>query len=405
MHWMRDWPTPGQLYIQSAQGARLRCVDGHDYSDFCLGDTGAMFGHSPAPLTQALTEQAGRGLTTMLPSSHAPEVGQLLSQIFAMPRWQMAMTASDANRFVLRWCRAVTARPAVLVFDGCYHGAVDDTLVDLVDGQTLARASVLGQVHDHAAHTRAIPFNDLGALRAALADGQVACLLAEPALTNCGLVPPDEGFWPQALALCHAAGTRVVLDETHTISHGLGGYARCHGLQADMLVVGKAIAAGLPCAVYGMSEDMASAMERCKSAAPPGHSGIGTTLSGNALSLAALRASLLHLHTPAHYRQMIAQASRLQSGLQAQIAHAKRHWCVTRLGARLELQFMAEPPRNAAEVRRADSGLAEECLQLFMLNRGVVLTPFHCMMLVSPATSDADVQHLLEVFAQWLVAT
>ncbi len=402
LHWMNDWPTPAHLHIERAQGATLVCADGHAYADFCLGDTGAMFGHSPPALAQALCDQGSQGLTTMLPGVHAPEVGRLLAATFGLPQWQVTMTASDANRFVLRWCRAVTGRPAVVVFDGCYHGAVDDTLVDLENGRTVSRASVLGQVHNHAAHTRVVPFNDLEALRGALADGQVACLLAEPALTNCGLVPPAEDFWPQAMALCRAAGTRVVLDETHTLSQGLGGYARCHGLAPDMLVIGKAVAGGLPCAVYGMSNDMARAMVASKTAAPPGHSGIGTTLSGNMLTLAALRASLTHLHTSDHYRHMLALAQELQEGLQSLVARHRQPWTVTRLGARLELQFMARTPRNADDVRRANNELAEQCLHLFMLNRGVVLTPFHCMMLVSPATTAADVQRLLDVFAQWL---
>jgi glutamate-1-semialdehyde 2,1-aminomutase len=402
LHWMRDWPSPSTLFVASAQAAQLQCADGLTYSDFCLGDTGAMFGHSPAPLSQAIAHQAAQGLTCMLPSVPAPLVGALLQERFGLPQWQLALSASDANRFVLRWCRAVTQRAQVLVFDGCYHGAVDDTLVDLHQGRTVARASVLGQIHDHARFTRVVPFNDLSALREALADGQVACLLAEPALTNCGLVLPDPDFWPQAMALCHAAGTLVVLDETHTLSTALGGFAHSRGLQPDMLVVGKAVAGGLPCAVYGMSREMAQSMTQAKALAAPGHSGIGTTLSANPLMLAALHASLLHLHTPANYDAMLSLAQSLQARLQSLIAQRQKPWTVTRLGARLELQFMAPAPRNAQDVRQADSGELEAALHLFMLNRGVLLTPFHCMMLVSPVTTEGDVQKLLDAFAQWM---
>ena len=406
LHWMRDWPTPGTLFVQSAQGCRLRCVDGHDYRDFCLGDTGAMFGHSPPALVEALARQLPLGLTSMLPAANTAAVGTLLAERFGLPYWQLALSASDANRFVLRWARAITGRDQVLVFDGCYHGAVDDTLVDLdpARGQTLRRPSVLGQVHDHHRHTRVVPFNDLAALANALADGRVAALLAEPALTNCGLVPPQAGFWPAAQALCQAHGTLLVLDETHTLSSGPGGWARQQGLQPDLLVIGKAVAGGLPCAVYGASAAVAERMVANKQAAPPGHSGIGTTLTANALTLAALEAALQQLHTPATYGPMLAAADRLEAGLNAALQAHRRPWTVTRLGARMELQFMPETPQDAQAVRaHHDEGMTA-LMHLYLLNRGIVLTPFHGMMLCSAATTDADVDRLLAVLNEWLDA-
>lgn len=406
LHWMRDWPTPGTLFVQSAQGCRLRCVDGHDYRDFCLGDTGAMFGHSPPTLVEALARQLPMGLTSMLPAANTAAVGTLLAERFGLPYWQLALSASDANRFVLRWARAITGRDQVLVFDGCYHGAVDDTLVDLdpARGQTLRRPSVLGQVHDHHRHTRVVPFNDLAALANALADGRVAALLAEPALTNCGLVPPQAGFWSAAQALCQAHGTLLVLDETHTLSSGPGGWARQQGLQPDLLVIGKAVAGGLPCAVYGASAAVAERMVASKQAAPPGHSGIGTTLTANALTLAALEAALQQLHTPASYAPMLAAADRLEAGLNAALQAHRRPWTVTRLGARMELQFMPETPQDAQAVRaHHDEGMTA-LMHLYLLNRGIVLTPFHDMMLCSAATTDADVDRLLAVLNEWLDA-
>lgn len=406
LHWMRDWPSPATLFVQQAQGVSLTCVDGLRHTDFCLGDTGAMFGHSPAPLAQAIAQQAAQGLTCMLPSANAVAVGEGLARVFGLPMWQLALTASDANRFVLRWARAITQRPQLLVFDGCYHGAVDDTLVDLdpATGRTLPRASVLGQVHNHADFTRVVRFNDLPALEAALARGDVACLLAEPALTNFGLVPPAPGFWDEARALCRRHGTLFVCDETHTISTALGGYARAHALQPDFLVVGKAVAGGLPCAVYGFTDDVAQRMARAKDAAPEGHSGIGTTLSGNALTLAALQAALTHLHTDASYTPMLALAERLEAGLRERITRAAKPWTVTRLGARMELQFMPHTPRHAQDVRDHAQAELEALTHLFMLNRGVLLTPFHSMMLVSPATSAQDVDQLLQVFDALLAA-
>lgn len=406
LHWMRDWPSPATLFVQQAQGASLTCVDGLRHTDFCLGDTGAMFGHSPAPLAQAIAQQAAQGLTCMLPAANAVAVGEGLARVFGLPMWQLALTASDANRFVLRWARAITRRPQLLVFDGCYHGAVDDTLVDLdpTTGRTLPRPSVLGQVHNHAAFTRVVPFNDLPALEAALAQGDVACLLAEPALTNFGLVPPAPGFWDAARALCRQHGALFVCDETHTISTALGGYARAHALAPDFLVVGKAVAGGLPCAVYGFTHEMAQRMASAKDAAPEGHSGIGTTLSGNALTLAALQAALTHLHTDASYTPMLALAERLETGLRERIARAAMPWTVTRLGARMELQFMPHTPRDAQDVRDHAQAELEALTHLFMLNRGVLLTPFHSMMLVSPATTAQDVAQLLQVFDALLAA-
>lgn len=406
LHWMRDWPTPATLFVREAQGVTLTCADGLSYADFCLGDTGAMFGHSPAPLAQALAEQAARGLTCMLPAEHTPDVGTLLAETFGLPMWQMALTASDANRFVLRWARAITQRPQLLVFDGCYHGAVDDTLVDRdpSSGATLRRPSVLGQVHNHHAFTRVVPFNDLAALEAALSDGQVACLLAEPALTNCGLVPPAPGFWDAAQALCRRFGTLLVMDETHTLSTARGGYAKAHGLAPDFFVAGKAVAGGLPCALYGFTAEVAERMRVAKNAAPEGHSGIGTTLAGNALTLAALHAALTHLHTEASYGHMLDLAARLEQGLSHHIATHGLPWTVTRLGARMELQFMPHTPRDAQDVVDHAQPELESFTHLFMLNRGVLLTPFHSMLLLSPSTQQNDVDRLLAAFSELCLA-
>ena len=302
LHWMQDWATPFPLQLAEAAGARLTDVDGHPYTDFCLGDTGAMFGHSPPAVSQALQAQASRGLTAMLASEDAAVVGELLAERFGLPFWQFAMTATDANRFVLRWLRAATGRQVLLVFNGCYHGTVDDVFVDLVDGRPTQRDSLLGQVQDLTQTTRVVEFNDLAALEAALAPGDVACVLAEPVMTNIGMVLPDPGFWEAAQALIRRHGSLLVLDETHTISSGPGGYARAHGLQPDALVLGKPLGGGMPCAAYGFSAELAARAQAAKQVAPPGHSGIGTTLSGNLLAMAAMRATLGTLIAPGGVR-------------------------------------------------------------------------------------------------------
>jgi glutamate-1-semialdehyde 2,1-aminomutase len=402
LHWMNDWGTPFALQVVQAAGSQLLDADGHALVDFCLGDTGAMFGHSPTPVARAVARQVAHGITAMLASADAAAVGELLSERFGLPFWQFAMTATDANRFVLRWLRAASGRHKLIVFNGCYHGTVDDVFVDLVDGIPTQRDSLLGQVHDLTAHTVVVEFNDLAALEAALAPGDVACVLAEPAMTNIGMVLPEPGYWQVAQVLIRRHGAALVLDETHTISCGPGGYARAHGLQADAIVLGKPVGGGVPCAAYGFSAEWAERAVQAKHAAPPGHSGIGTTLSGNLLAMAAMRATLSELMTESIYATMLATASALADGLREAIARRRLPWCVSQLGARTEFQFRAKPPRNGSEAGAALDAELEHLIHLALLNRGVMITPFHNMMLVCPATTLADVQKLLKAFDQVL---
>ncbi len=395
LHWMRDWGTPFALHVAQASGAQVTDVDGHTRVDFCLGDTGAMFGHSPEPVARALARQATRGFTTMLASEDAAVVGEQLAQRFGLPLWQFAMSATDANRYIVRWIRAATGRRKILVFNGCYHGTIEDVFVDLVDGQPVQRNSLLGQVHDLTQHTVVVEFNDLAALDAALAAGDVACVLAEPVMTNIGMVLPAPGFWEQAQRIIRRHGSLLVLDETHTISTGPGGYTRAHGLQPDALVLGKPVGGGVPCAVYGMSADLAARAVRAKQEAPPGHSGIGTTLTGNMLAMAAMRAALTEVMTDAAYTHMLGLAGQLAAGLRRTIAHHALPWCVTQVGARIEFQFTPTPPRNGTEADRILDGELEHIIHLGLLNRDVMITPFHNMMLISPQTQAADVEQLL----------
>ena len=402
MHWMNDWGTPTPLFVREARGAHFTCADDIDYTDFCLGDTGAMFGHSPEPVARALEEQARRGFTAMLPGVNTPDVGAALADQFGLPYWQLATTATDANRFVLRWARAVTGRTKLLVFDGCYHGTVDDTMVDVVDGKTVSRASLLGQTVDLGLHTVAVDFNDLAAVERELATGEIACLLTEPALTNCGMVPARPGFIASLRELTARYGTLLILDETHTISSGRGGWARNAGIEPDFIVFGKPIAGGLPAAAYGFSEALAKRMQDAKDAAPPGHSGIGTTLSGNMMTLAAMHATLTEVATPAAYEHMLTLAATLEQGLNTLLERHALPWCITRIGARLELQFCPSAPVNAKEARAAQHDDLEHAIHLYLLNRGVLLTPFHNMMLVCPETSQADLDTLLKVLDECL---
>lgn len=396
MHWMGDWPTPFPLFLDQAQGARLRDVDGHEYVDFCLGDTGAMFGHSPAPVAAAIAEQAQRGLTTMLPSAAVLEVGQELSRRFGLPYWQITMTATDANRAVIRWARAITQRPYILVFNGCYHGTVDDAMVRLQDGQTISRPGLLGQVYDLAQGTKVVEFNDLAALEAALKPGDVAAVLTEPVLTNCGMVLPDAGFHRALRDLTRRSGTLLIIDETHTISSGPGGYTQAFGLEPDFFTLGKPIAGGLPCAIYGCTAELAAAMPLARQHAGSGHSGMGTTLSANPLAVAAMRANLSAVMTTEAYQYMHTLAQQLAHGLREVLAAHQLPWSVTQIGARCEFQFCAQPPRTGREAEAAMQHELEQTIHLFLLNRGLLITPFHNMTLVCPATTAADVARLIE---------
>jgi glutamate-1-semialdehyde 2,1-aminomutase len=404
LHWMNDWSTPFALHVAHARGAHVTDVDGNERVDFCLGDTGAMFGHASPPVVAAVAAQMARGCTAMLPTEDAAWVGEELARRFGLPFWQCALSASDANRFLLRWVRAATGRTRLLVFNGCYHGTVDDVFVDLVGGEARIRDSLLGQVHDLARHTVVVEFNDLEALEHALSTGDVACVLAEPVMTNIGMVLPAPGYWEQAQALIRRHGSMLILDETHTLSSGVGGYARTHGLAPDALVFGKPIAGGVPCAVYGFSAELAGRAAAAKRAAPPGHSGIGTTLGANMLGMAALRATLSDVATPAAYARMIDCCTQVAQGLREAIARHGLPWSVTQVGARCEFQFGARAPRNGSEAAALADAALEHLVHLALLNRDVMITPFHNMLLASPVTTGDDVARLLAAFDQILAS-
>lgn len=410
LHWMADWNTPVPLFVERAQGAEFTCVDGHRFIDFCLGDTGAMFGHSPAPVAKVLQSQSTQGYTTMLPTADAAAAGRALSERFGLPYWQMATTATDANRFALRWARAITGRKKLLVFNGCYHGTIDDVFVDLdahdASAPATMRASLLGQVYDLTEFSDVVEFNDIQAVKAKLATNEFACVLTEPALTNCGMVLPAEGFLRELREACDATNTLLIFDETHTISAGYSGYTGiCHaqdGFLPDMIVAGKAIAGGIPCAVYGMSENVAQRARAAKEAAPAGHSGIGTTLSGNMLTMALLATNLTEVATETAFNTMIARQTQLAAGMQKIIDQHELPWNVTQLGARSEFQFCPVSPRNGSEAELAMDDALERAVHLYLLNRGIMITPFHNMTLVCPDTSEAHIEQFLGAFAACL---
>jgi glutamate-1-semialdehyde 2,1-aminomutase len=377
-------------------------IDGFEVDDFCLGDTGSMFGHSPKPVAKAIARQAGRGLTYMLPTVEALEVGALLCARFGDFRWQIATTATDANRFAIRVARAVTARPKILVFNGCYHGTVDETMVTLEAGRTVNRPGLLGQFADLSLSAVCVEFNDLAGVQAALAMGDVAAILTEPVMTNSCMVLPDAGFHAGLRDLATKAGTLLIIDETHTISTGLGGYTRVHGLQPDMFVVGKCVAGGMPTAVWGMTDAVAKRYLGVNANRASGHSGMGTTLSANPMQFACLKATLADVMTEKAYTHMEKLAKRLADGLAALIKAKAAPWHVVRVGARVELICAPGSLRNGSEAAVAHAPEVEGALHVGLLNRGCLIAPFHNMMLISPATKSRQVDRLIAAFDEVL---
>ncbi len=400
MPWMTRWPGSFPVFFDTASGARFTDVDGIEYVDLCLGDTGAMTGHALPEVADAVSRRAATGITTMLPSTDAAWVGTELARRFGLPRWQMAMSATDANRFVLRFARHLTSRPKIAVIDWCYHGTVDETLAVLDDaGNVVPRPGALGpQVHV-AETTRVVPFNDLDALEAALSHGDVACLLMEPALTNIGIVLPEEGYLQGVREITRRHGVLLVIDETHTLCAGPGGCTKAWGLEPDFVVMGKPIGGGVPVAAYGMTAEVAEMLDKPLESHEIDVAGVGGTLTGNALALAAVRATLSHALREEDFAIAIPLAKRFTEGVQEVIDAHGLPWHVNRLGCRAEYWF-CPPPRDGAAAAHAIDEELDGFMHLWALNRGILMTPFHNMALFSPHHTEADVDRHSEVFAQ-----
>jgi glutamate-1-semialdehyde 2,1-aminomutase len=391
------------LFFESAAGNRITDVDGHTYVDFCLGDTGAMTGHSPAPVLDAVRKrlQTKGGITTMLPTEDAIRVGAELRRRFGLPYWQFALTATDANRWVLRMCRMAQKRPRVLVFSECYHGTVDETIIVVGhDGRAMAKPGNVGPQVDPTQTTRVVEFNDIEALAAALRPRDVACVLMEPWMTNIGIVPPQPGFLEAVRELCDETGTLLINDETHTFSAGYGGCTRAYGLRPDVVTIGKAIAGGIPMGAYGVTEELAKRIVGDPDADLVDQGGVGGTLAGNALSSAAARATLEQVLTEEAFAHMIGLATVYTEGVQDVLDEYAVPWVIVQLGARAEYRFCAEVPGTGNQSRAAHDAEIEEYMHLYTLNRGIFITPFHNMALMCPATSRADVDRHTQVFRE-----
>lgn len=410
MTWMNMWSGGFPLYLDGAQGNRVTDVDGHTYIDFALGDTGAMAGHSPAATVAAVTRRMGElgGITTMLPTEDAQWVGAELARRFGLPLWSFTLTATDASRWAIRLARLATGRPKILVFGHCYHGSVDEAFaVPGPEGKTESRPGNVAPPVDLSLTTRAVPWNDLAALEAALAHGDVAAILTEPALTNIGIVLPEPGFMEGLRELATRYGTLLMIDETHTISAGWGGATRAWGLEPDIFVIGKSIGGGIPSGAYGITEAVAAAVTRHTDAGDADIvdvGGVGGTLAGNALSLAAMRATLGEVLTEEAFERMISLCTAYTAGVQATLDEFDVPWSISQLGARAEYRFVRPAPVNGEDSAAAADGDLDAYLHLAMCNRGILMTPFHNMALMGPDTSRADVDRHTEVFREVVAA-
>ncbi len=403
MTWMNKKAGGFPIYFDRAVGNRVWDIDGNEYIDFALGDTGAMAGHSAPAVVEAINKRVAKdgGLTTMLPTEDAELVAANLSARFGMAKWSFSLTATDANRWAIRLVRAMTGKSKILVNAYCYHGSVDESLIVVgPDGEGMSRPGNVGSPVDVTETSRVAEFNDLVGLERQLKNGDVAAVLMEPAMTNIGIVLPEPGYLAGVRELTRKYDALLIIDETHTFSADWGGMTRRDNLEPDVFVIGKAIAGGIPIGAYALSEDFAARVLARTDLDLVDMGGVGGTLAGNPLSMAAARATLEQVLTPENFEAMIDLATEFTEGVQALFDKYDLSWSINQLGARAEYRFAKPYPKTGTDAFHSADGELEDFLHLYLANRGVLLTPFHNMALMCPTTTKADVDRHNEVFEE-----
>ncbi|MFT4230452.1 MAG: transaminase [Microbacterium sp.] len=405
MHWFSQWPLPHPIYVDHAIGNRLTDVDGIEYLDFCLGDSAALFGHGLTEVAERVSERLRRGAQTMLPTEEAGEVATELARRFGLPQWQFTLSATDANRAAIRVARAIAGRSRVLVFDGKYHGSIDELHLVLDEhGDARELPGVHGLGVDFERTTAIVPFNDLEALRAELERGDIAAVITEPALSNGALMLPDPGFHDELRRLTRLHGALLILDETQTIVAGIGGFTRQWGLEPDILTLGKSFGGGVPVGLWGMTDEVARGLDDYlrSGGSHANHAGFGGTLAGNALGVAAVSAVLQTASTEDAYARSVARAEQIEAGLNDIIERSGAPWSVSRAGLRVWVVFSERAPRAVAEYRTTVDPVVSDYLHLSLAEQGVLLGPFTNGILVAPQTDEEDVARLLTAYGDAL---
>jgi glutamate-1-semialdehyde 2,1-aminomutase len=403
MTWMNKKAGGFPVYFDRAVGNRIWDIDGNEYIDFALGDTGAMAGHSNPVVVEAIEKRVKHlgGLTTMLPTEDAEWVAANLSERFGMAKWSFSLTATDANRWAIRLVRAITGKPKILFNAYCYHGSVDEALIVVgPDGDGMSRPGNVGSPVDVTETSRVAEFNDLEGLERQLKHGDVAAVLIEPAMTNIGIVLPEPGYLAGVRELTRKYDALLIIDETHTFSAGYGGMTKRDNLEPDVFVIGKAIAGGIPTGTYGLSADFAAKVLARTDLDLVDMGGVGGTLAGNPLSVAAMRATLEHVLTEEAFEKMIDLATYFTKGVNELFDRYGLPWAINQLGARAEYRFAKPYPITGTAAYEAADAELEDFLHVYLANRGILLTPFHNMALMCPTTTKDDVDKHQIVFEE-----
>jgi glutamate-1-semialdehyde 2,1-aminomutase len=402
MSWLQNSYQPVPMFVSEGAGSRFRDVDGHEYADFNIADMSMFTGYGPAPVVAAVARAVAAGAQFMLPGEDSIWVAEELQRRYGMPQWQFTLSATTANTEAIRVARAITGRDAVLFFDGHYHGHLDESLVELIDGVPVAEES--GLPRDAAARTVLAPFNDIATVRQLLADHRIAAVVTEPAMTNnVGLVLPDPDFHDALRDATRAAGALLVVDETHTQVVGPGGLTSRWGMSPDIVTIGKSIAAGIPLGAYGMTTEIAAVLQRPLGRDDPKPLvATGGTLFGNPLSMAAARAAMGEVLTDAAYENSQSQGNRLASGLEKLVTANGLPWSVHRFWPRSGYSFSPTPPRSGAVAVAALDQQLRRLMRVYLANRGVWDAIVGAGPTCSVATTTADVDLYLAVFGELL---